>query len=210
MFVQTGWILLITLFFTACSSTPKRSAPIVDISPSGHVRAIGSGVPGNGYVVKQGENLYRIALEHGLAYRDLAAWNNLEDVNNIKAGQWLRLSDPEDASAKALVVTGTKNTPTVSTKPLGESISIATNKKEPSVSAVSMTRAPTLIGDDIIKMRLPAQGRVIASFTENSKGIDIGGKIGQAITAAADGHVVYSGAGLRGYGKVIILKHNKT
>jgi len=56
----------------------------------------------------------------------------------------------------------------------------------------------------------PTQGRVIAGFDEskNSKGLDIAGKAGQAIFAAASGKVVYSGEGLRGYGKLVIIKHN--
>ena len=54
------------------------------------------------------------------------------------------------------------------------------------------------------------KGKVIASFTEQSKGIDIGGKKGVPVVAAAAGRVVYAGAGLRGYGKLVIIKHNET
>ena len=57
----------------------------------------------------------------------------------------------------------------------------------------------------------PAQGSLIAGFDEaKNKGLDIGGKAGDAVLAAADGRVVYAGAGLRGYGNLIILKHNNT
>ena len=63
-----------------------------------------------------------------------------------------------------------------------------------------------------LEWTLPAQGKVIGKFSEsaNRKGIDIAGKIGQPILASAPGKVVYSGSGLRGYGKLIIIKHNKT
>lgn len=67
-------------------------------------------------------------------------------------------------------------------------------------------------GDDEIEWSMPTQGKLIAGFSEadNRKGIDIAGKLGQPIFASAPGKVVYSGSGLRGYGKLLIIKHNKT
>lgn len=56
----------------------------------------------------------------------------------------------------------------------------------------------------------PTRGKILGVFSESSKGIDISGTAGQAVTASANGKVVYSGAGLRGYGKLIIIKHNNT
>ncbi|MBV8633389.1 MAG: peptidoglycan DD-metalloendopeptidase family protein, partial [Burkholderiaceae bacterium] len=56
----------------------------------------------------------------------------------------------------------------------------------------------------------PAQGKVVQGFSEANKGIDIAGKLGQPVVAVANGSVVYSGSGLRGYGKLIIIKHDKT
>ncbi len=73
--------------------------------------------------------------------------------------------------------------------------------------------APTINADeDALQWSLPTSGKVIAQFSEadNRKGIDISGKLGQSIRASAPGKVVYSGSGLRGYGKLIIIKHNKT
>jgi lipoprotein NlpD len=57
----------------------------------------------------------------------------------------------------------------------------------------------------------PANGSVLAAFDEvRSKGLSIGGKAGDAVMAAADGRVVYAGSGLRGYGNLVIVKHNNT
>ncbi len=73
--------------------------------------------------------------------------------------------------------------------------------------------APVLNTDeDALQWTLPTNGKIIAQFSEaaNRKGIDIAGKLGQPIFASAPGKVVYSGSGLRGYGKLIIIKHNKT
>jgi lipoprotein NlpD len=65
--------------------------------------------------------------------------------------------------------------------------------------------------DEGISFQWPARGNVVANFDEaKNKGIDIAGKAGDPVSAAADGKVVYAGAGLRGYGNLIILKHNNT
>jgi lipoprotein NlpD len=56
----------------------------------------------------------------------------------------------------------------------------------------------------------PIKGKVLSSFNEASKGVDIGGRKGAPVLAAAGGRVVYAGAGLRGYGKLVIIKHNNT
>ncbi|MDE2366163.1 MAG: peptidoglycan DD-metalloendopeptidase family protein [Betaproteobacteria bacterium] len=64
--------------------------------------------------------------------------------------------------------------------------------------------------DDGVEWSWPAKGKLLEGFSESTKGIDIAGKPGQAVTASAAGKVVYSGAGLRGYGKLIIIKHNNT
>jgi lipoprotein NlpD len=65
-------------------------------------------------------------------------------------------------------------------------------------------------GEDSLEWIWPAKGKVLEGFSESTKGIDIAGKSGQAVSASAAGKVVYSGAGLRGYGKLIIIKHNNT
>jgi len=67
-------------------------------------------------------------------------------------------------------------------------------------------------GEDALEWSMPTQGRLVGSFSEsdNRKGIDITGKLGQPVFASAPGKVVYSGSGLRGYGKLLIIKHNKT
>jgi len=67
-------------------------------------------------------------------------------------------------------------------------------------------------GDDRVEFGWPARGKIISAFSETAslKGIDIGGAAGVPILASAAGRVVYAGSGLRGYGKLVIVKHNKT
>jgi lipoprotein NlpD len=76
--------------------------------------------------------------------------------------------------------------------------------------SVSPSATDAARNDDGIEWIWPAKGKVLGGFSESAKGIDIAGKPGQAVTASAAGKVVYSGAGLRGYGKLIIIKHNNT
>jgi lipoprotein NlpD len=94
---------------------------------------------------------------------------------------------------------------------------------KPVVSAVVADKAeskpdnkPDSAADDgeeaALEWSMPTNGRLIGEFSEsaNRKGIDIAGKLGQPVTASASGKVVYSGSGLRGYGKLVIIKHNKS
>ena len=70
---------------------------------------------------------------------------------------------------------------------------------------------PNVIDDESIAWVWPTQGKVVAGFNEASnKGLDVAGKTGQTISAASGGKVIYSGSDLRGYGKLVIIKHNKT
>jgi murein DD-endopeptidase MepM/ murein hydrolase activator NlpD len=90
----------------------------------------------------------------------------------------------------------------------------APNPMAPRPSAVASPSAtsPALEGSDELSFAWPAHGNVISYFDESKtlKGLDIGGKTGDAVLAAADGKVVYAGNGLRGYGNLVILKHNNT
>jgi lipoprotein NlpD len=83
---------------------------------------------------------------------------------------------------------------------------------KPQVQPVAPTAPEAAGGDgDKIDWSWPSPGKVVAPFSESSnKGLDIGGKIGDPVYASASGRVVYSGTGLRGYGKLIIIKHNQT
>jgi lipoprotein NlpD len=86
-----------------------------------------------------------------------------------------------------------------------------TETKPPEAKPADAKPADTATGDEAITWTWPTQGKISAGFNEASnKGIDIGGETGQAIKAASAGKVIYSGSDLRGYGKLVIIKHNKT
>jgi len=158
-----------------------------------------AGKPGF-YTVQRGDTLTRIALDNGQGWRDLARWNQLSNPDLIEVGQVLRVSPPGGAVETTGVVVrpiAQSNTPSSQVTP---------PKSEPSPSVNQATA-----NDEGLGFIWPANGALIAGFDEaKNKGLDIAGKAGDPILAAADGQVVYAGAGLRGYGNLIILKHNNT
>ncbi|MEQ1519565.1 MAG: peptidoglycan DD-metalloendopeptidase family protein, partial [Usitatibacteraceae bacterium] len=221
------------------------------------------------HTIQKGDTLISVALANGLDYRELAAWNNIENPNVIKLGETLRLTAPgtpgsqtDIASAAPaaqpqpgapvsapLIITPVPNgagtavansdkfktepkaskvpyTDAAYAKALGESsvaapavVAVAPGSAAPAVvpslppSVPSPSLAPPASGDDV-DWSWPIQpvpkGKIVATFTDANKGVDISGSKGTAVLASAAGKVVYSGAGLRGYGRLVIIKHNAT
>lgn len=150
-----------------------------------------AGKPGY-YTVRPGDTMIRIGLENGQNWRDISRWNALENPNLIEVGQVLRIVPPGSDGGQARPVTPASARP-AATAPNG------------------VPPPPASGSDEDVGWIWPAQGTLVAGFDEaKNKGLDISGKTGDAIVASADGRVVYSGAGLRGYGNLIILKHNNT
>ena len=185
------------------------------------------------YTVRPGDTLIRIGLDQGQNWRDLARWNNLDNPNSLEVGQQLRVQSPSpsvQSSAAAPSYSADAPNPVVSVKPVTSTVIVpppattlpsaasapagAPNPMPPRPSAVASPSAtsPALEGSDELSFAWPAHGNVISYFDESKtlKGLDIGGKTGDAVLAAADGKVVYAGNGLRGYGNLVILKHNNT
>ena len=210
-----------------CSSRSLSRAPVEDRGTSASRPAPGSvpgavdmtgvkqlpgfenaGKPGY-YTVKPGDTLIRIGLDTGQNFRDIVRWNNLENPNLIEVGQVLRIVAPSTDNTLVVtrpVISGSAVT-TTAAAPLRPA-SAASAAATPATAAVSPQPAPT---EDDLAWIWPAQGKLIAGFDEvKNKGFDIDGKAGDPIIAAGDGRVVYAGAGLRGYGNLIILKHNNT
>ena len=147
-------------------------------------------------VVQRGDTLYGIAFRNGVDFRQLAAWNGIGPPYTIYPGQRLRLypggaSTPERSrSARATL---------------------------PRTSAprrvVAPASAPPAAPISDLDWQWPARGEVISRYVAGEptrQGIDIAGEAGAPVRAAADGTVVYSGAGLVGYGELVIVKHSDT
>ena len=178
-----------------------------------------AGKPGY-YTVKPGDTLIRIGLENGQGWKDIARGNNLENANLIEVGQVLRVVAPgttpppviaADTGVVTRPVTSTTITPSAPTGTALPPASTASGAK-PVTPAPAVAAAPApSAGEDDLNFIWPASGSLLAGFDEaRNKGYDISGKAGDPVLAAADGRVVYSGAGLRGYGNLVILKHNNT
>ena len=204
---------------TAAPATVPASAPAVTDANKPLPGAENAGKVGY-YAIKPGDTLIRIGLENGQNWKDLVKWNNLENPNIIEVGQVLRVIAPGldgNAAATRPVTTARVETRPLDAKgaatPASGSASSAPTPPAPSAS-VAPAPAPAPAAreaDDDVNWAWPATGAVTAPFDEGKvKGLSIGGKAGDPVLAAADGRVVYAGSGLRGYGNLIILKHNNT
>ncbi len=201
----------VLLFLAGCTSSPRAPAPVetrgsspkVSVQSAAPVTEVVKAMPGaenagkpGYYTVQRGDTLTRIALDHGHSWRDLANWNSLPNAHLIEVGQVLRVVPPTALVEPSGVVV----------QPLGGGAEVATAPKP----VAAPTPAPS-VNDEGLGFAWPASGAVIGGFDEaKNKGLDIGGKAGDPVLAAADGQVVYAGSGLRGYGNLIILKHNNT
>ena len=182
-----------------------------------------AGKPGY-YTVRPGDTMIRIGLESGQNWRDIVRWNNLENPNIIEVGQVLRVTqpvnDPTQVVTRPVLPASPGSLAGVATPPLAAASRPASAPAAsappavaaaPAVAAPAPSASPAPNGDEDVGWIWPAQGALLAGFDDaKNKGLDIAGKPGDAVVASADGRVVYAGAGLRGYGNLIILKHNNT
>ncbi len=220
-----GLLVVGTLLLAACGTSPTSRAPVEErrtalsrpaMDPNTVAVKQPPGFENAGkvgyYTVKPGETLIRIGLETGQNWKDIARWNNLEQPNQIEVGQVLRVTPPTTTVAAA-------ESNGVVTRPIN-SASIASSQVQPgqaSSTAAKPTAAATAAAEPAaatesgLSWIWPVPGPVLAGFDElKNKGLDLGGAAGEPVLAAAEGRVVYVGAGLRGYGNLIILKHNNT
>ncbi|HOV96029.1 MAG TPA: peptidoglycan DD-metalloendopeptidase family protein [Thermomonas sp.] len=170
-------------------------------------------------VVRPGQTVYRIATENGITALDLALWNDIPPPYTIHPGQTLRLY-PRDGHAPAsrpqVKPPATASTATMSASPAASAaakpvIAGAGNATSPAATAAPTAKPAVVPTNSNLEWRWPADGAVISGFAAGDptrQGVDIAGKAGQPVRAAADGVVVYSGSGLVGYGELVIVKHN--
>jgi lipoprotein NlpD len=157
------------------------------------------------YTVKRGDTLYSIALEHGADYREVAQWNGLDDPSKLRAGQVLRMRPPAEDKPAAAEVGRARVIGRVESRPLEAPKPEA--KPEPPKAVAAAPAAPA--AHEASEFIWPVKGKVLAAFAEpRSKGIDIDGKPGDPVVAAAAGRVTYTGTGIAGLGKLVVIKHD--
>lgn len=206
----------------AAKSAPMP-IPVVEVPAPAAKPVAGAenaGKPGY-YTVKRGDTLLRIALDAGQNWRDISRWNGLEDPNRIEVDQVLRVLPPTadgaavTAASRPVAPAGRVDSkalePKTSTAALPAASAAAGAASVPPVATAPAPGLAAREGDDAIDWIWPANGALRAGFDGNtSKGLAITGKAGDPVLAAADGRVVYAGAGLPGYGNLVIVKHNAT
>jgi lipoprotein NlpD len=172
-----------------CSTTPRaKPANVVDRSGGN-----GEPTPPGYYRVKRGDTLARIALDNGQSPRDLAQWNNMSNPNQIEVGDLILIKPPAGLKTTA------KSAPKT-----------PANADTPKTDAPKAEPTREVVAEPGIRLSWPAKGKVSEDFSDKTKGIDIAGKLGEPINAASDGKVVYAGNSLRGYGNLVIIKHDNT
>jgi lipoprotein NlpD len=208
-------------------ATDPASAPAAaSDAPKALPGAENAGKPGY-YSVKPGDTLMRVGLETGQNWRDIARWNNVDNPNVLEVGQVLRVAPPgADASATAarpvpptrvearpldgsVPPQGAATVPPSTTNPAAAAAATATapaaTAATPSASAAAVPR------DEEVAWAWPTTANVVMPFDEQrSKGLVFTGKAGEPVLAAGDGRVIYVGSGVRGYGNLVIVKHNNT
>ncbi|GAB2879767.1 peptidoglycan DD-metalloendopeptidase family protein [Paraburkholderia jirisanensis] len=227
-------VCVLALSLLAACATRLDNAPVVDRSGALSTQTaqqsapapVPLGPPPPGYYrVKPGDTLYRIALENGQNYRDIASWNNLTNPNQIEVDQLLRVAPPGANVAAAPIVGGgvqsapLNGAPAAAPGSTGAPPLYGANGAPPaSTPGATATTVPPQPGasdaaaaPSAVSFAWPVRGPLLNTFDDSkNKGLNIGGAAGDPVKAAADGRVVYAGNGLRGYGNLIIIKHDAT
>jgi len=270
---QASWIILAAAALVGTGCVATRPAPVSERpTPTRQAAAVSAPAPkpasaakpaagpaearGDTYLVKPGDTLYSIALEHGLDYRELAIWNGLDNPGALRVGQTLRVVAPASAAVAAPLKSpggtvqakplGTGPAPVAATplpstgtggvvlsEPKGvrmpysdqalaqlskpEAAAVVAPRVEPPRTEPRVEPARPDAGSDAarapddIDWSWPVKGKLVGTFNDStSKGIAIAGKLGQPVLASAPGRVIFSGTGIRGFGKLVVIKHNNT
>ena len=201
---NTVYKSLLILFLTAslmltvgCSTPRTKPASVTDRSGGSSEPA-----PPGYYRVKRGDTLARIALDNGQAPKDVVQWNKAINPsfnpNIIEVGDLILIKAPAGTKPVKVAEKVTEKKPS----PLTDKADVPNPAPEPS--------KPEMVAEPGIRLSWPAKGKVTDDFSDKNKGIDIAGKVGEPVLAASDGKVVYAGNSLRGYGNLVIVKHDNT
>lgn len=187
----------------------------------GELRPIGSRTDLIVYAVKPGDTMYSIAWRYGYDHREIAAWNSIPRPYTIYVGQELLIIPPYQATAREPQRKSPVRSTAASTASAALPQGAVIGRAPTPVTSNTTNKPPTPVPGKVekngqhlqrsnIDWRWPTSGTLRTSFGPNSgrKGLDIAGKLGQPVLAAASGKVVYSGNGLIGYGNLVIIKHD--
>jgi lipoprotein NlpD len=202
---RVSMILLLSLLLNACA--PPMPAPVISREVGTHSKypSYTRNTPKPGYHrIRRGDTIYSIAWRYGVDYREFARWNNIRYPYRIHPGKYLRITAPSSRRTASSYAT---------TRPAQSSRSQAATPISRKIVPKKRTASKKESYSNLkLHWKWPTQGRVSAKFRkgdQSRKGVLLSGRLGQNILAAEAGTVVYSGSGLIGYGKLVIIKHNK-
>lgn len=199
--------IVTSVVLSGCST--NTPAPITDIHSS--TPSAPQATMGQNYTVQVGDTLFKIAQQHGTTVQAIAHANNITDPTQLRVGQVLVV---EGATAVAQNTTTSYSpipAPASDSSPNAVAVPAPVSSPTPPPPAASSsvaTKTPRASDATLINWGWPTSGTIIQSFTANTKGIDLEGNVGDPISAAADGKVMYAGNGVRGLGNLILLGHS--
>lgn len=209
-----GGAVLVAGLLGGCASSPPGGVQVIDRNQSAYMR---EPLRRGRYLVRPGDTLYSIAFRFGWDWKTLAVHNGIGAPYLLRPGDYIRFDGPlkgetsrQTASAaprpRAPVQPVTKPSPPPSPPPVSKPspAAVARPSVPPTPSRPPASRSATA-------WTWPTVGTMVGRFAPNgslNKGIDIAGELGQPVLAASDGMVVYAGSGLRGYGELLIIKHD--
>ena len=206
--------LLVMSLLTGCMSKTNSNVQVIDRNDESAPR---QPVQGGHYVVRPGDTLYGIAFRFGWDWKQLAMRNNIAAPYTIRPGQTLLFSPTNTAPvvAQRAPVTPISSATTTTTRPVtSTSTPVVSRPVVTTVTNVPPASTPVSVTERSASgWSWPTAGTLIGRFSASgslNKGIDLAGTAGQSVLAASDGSVVYAGSGLRGYGELVIIKHNDT
>jgi lipoprotein NlpD len=193
------------------AQAPKVQAAVQPATPSPAPAPAPAAAPEGFYAVKRGDTLFSIALEHGHDYRDIAQWNSLDDPTKLSVGQLLRVKPPVQP---AVIVGSGRPDSRIESRPLasvpGEQKPLAAEQRPAAPEPKPVAGEEPKLEVHPLTFAWPVKGKVVAGFAEpRQKGIDIEGRSGDPVIAAAAGRVTYVGSGIPGLGKLIVIKHDQ-
>ncbi len=197
--ILRGLLFITFMLLTACGSG-RNYAPVEELEN-------GVSVDEKSYVVSRGETLFSIAWSRNIDFKQLASTNRINPPYTIYPGQVLQLDGRGKSSAagvKNAAAGGAKGSPAKRKSSTEKTASATTAKPRSSMPALDKNQYP-------YRWQWPAKGKLLRGYSARGavhKGIDLQGKLGEPVYAANSGIVVYAGGGLKGYGNLLIVKHN--
>ena len=220
-------ILLLLLVLQGCSSrTAPAPVTTLELRENFYQQRNRGSLNASSYTVQRGDTLYAIAFRAGKDVRELAGINGIASPYTIYPGQTLKLSGSVKKPASKRAVVSKKVTAQRQNTNKNNSSQVKSNSSvkpakpvapknqkgyvQTGVNSNKKNANPTL-NRDLVQWQWPVKGKIISGFSHQqhgNKGVDIAGREGNRVNAAASGQVVYAGNALRGYGNLVIIKHN--